>query len=95
MKKPVTIEEFSKGEGPLTHVEPEDQIPLPPPFDKIDEEPPLRPLPEASQQKYECLDDTIAVSIPKPESREEEARLVNLFLSGMRKLFSAPPRPVL
>lgn len=88
MKKPVTIEGFSRGEGPLTHVKPEDQIPLPPPFDKIDEEPPLRQLPEESQKKYECLDDTIAVSIPKPESREEEVRLVNLFLSGMRKLFN-------
>ncbi len=88
MKSPVSIKDISKGEGPLTKVEIEDQIPLPPPFDKIEEEPPLKPLSESAKQSFECLDDTIAVSIPKPESKEEEERLVNLFLSGLRKLFN-------
>jgi len=80
MKSPVTIKDFSKGEGPLVKIKLEDQIPLPPPFDKLEEEPPMKPLPKDALERYECLDDTIAVSIPKPESREEEERLVNLFL---------------
>ena len=88
MKSPVKIEDMSKGEGPLTQVELEDQVPLPPPFDKLEEEPKLKPLSEKALQSLECLDDTIAVSIPKPESKEEEERLVNLFLSGLRKLFT-------
>jgi ferredoxin len=87
MKIPVLIESISQGEGPLTHVDLQDQIPLPPPFDKIEEEPPIRPLTEAARAKFEVLDDTIAVGLPKPASKEEEERLVQQFLSGMRKLF--------
>jgi Fe-S oxidoreductase len=35
------------------------------------------------------LDDTIAVNIPVPKSKEEEEQLVNSFLSGLRKTISA------
>jgi Fe-S oxidoreductase len=89
MKEPTSFEEFSKPGGPLAHIAPEDLIPLPPPFDKIEDEPEFPPLSEAAVEKYEQLDDTIAVSLPKPESKEEEERLVKLFLSGLEKCFSA------
>ncbi len=88
MKAPSSITEFSKGDDPLAHVEIDDQVPLPPPFDKLDEEPAIPPLSEEAKAKYEVLDDTIAVNIRKPETKEEEERLVNLFLSGLKKCFN-------
>jgi len=88
IKKDLNLQDFSRGEGPLTHVDIEDQIPLPPPFDKLGEEPVMAPLSDQARKKYEVLDDTIALNLPKPASKEEEERLVNQFLSGMRKLFT-------
>jgi Fe-S oxidoreductase len=85
MKK-VTIKDFSKGDGPLTKVEIEDQIPLPAPYDKFEEEPPIGELTDKAD-KFVVLDDTIAINIPIPKTKEEEDKLVNGFLSGLRKLF--------
>jgi Fe-S oxidoreductase len=88
IKKDLSIQDIARGEGPLTHVDIEDQIPLPPPFDKREEEPVFAPLSDQARKKYEVLDDTIALSLPKPASKEEEERLVNQFLDGMRKLIT-------
>jgi len=88
MKEPSSFKDFSQPVGPLAHIDPADQIPLPPPFDKIDEEPEFAQIKDAAREKYCVLDDTIAVNLPKPESKEEEERLVKLFLSGLEKLFS-------
>jgi ferredoxin len=89
MKEPGSVKDFSKYAGqPLAHVEAIDQIPLPPPFDDVELDPPIPPLSDAAREKYEVLDDTIAVNIPKPESKEEEERLVQSFLTGLEKLFS-------
>jgi Fe-S oxidoreductase len=80
---------MSKGEGPLAHLDPEDKIPLPPPFDKIDEEPVFEPLADDIKERYECgLDDTIVVRLPKPQTKEEEQELVDKFISGVTKLFN-------
>jgi len=68
----------------------EDQTPLPPPFDTLDEEPWIAPIADDVRAKFAGLDDTIALNIPKPTSPEEEARLVGAFLAGLRRLFSAP-----
>jgi Fe-S oxidoreductase len=78
-----------KTDGPITQLSVQEQIPLPPPFDKIDQEPKLPALSAASAEKYVNLDGTIGVRIPKPKTKEEEDRLVNGFISGMRKLFNA------
>ncbi|MHC4077158.1 MAG: (Fe-S)-binding protein, partial [Planctomycetota bacterium] len=80
---------MSKGEGPLAHLDPEDKIPLPPPFDKIDEEPVFEPLADDIKERYECgLDDTIVLRLPKPQTKEEEQELVDKFISGVTKLFN-------
>ncbi|MCP4896179.1 MAG: (Fe-S)-binding protein, partial [bacterium] len=89
MKQPDSVKDIAKNPGqPLAAVAPEDQIPLPPPFDKIEDEPPIPPLADAAKEKYAVVDDTIAVNIPRPESKEEEDKFVQAFLSGLKKLFS-------
>jgi Fe-S oxidoreductase len=86
--EPVTFRNFSRGDGPVTQVTREDQIPLPAPFDDLSQEPWIAPLTEKVQTQSACLDDTIALNIPKPETPEQERRLVDAFLSGLRRLFS-------
>ncbi len=81
--------DFSEGEGSIAQIKPEDQKPLPPPFDDLDEEPFFEQLSEEARNKYALLDDTIVVKIPVPATEEEEERLVNQFLSGFRKLLTA------
>ncbi|MEW6074098.1 MAG: (Fe-S)-binding protein [Planctomycetota bacterium] len=89
MIEPKSIKEFCAGNGPLAHIDNEDQIPLPPPFDSLVDEPRIAPLREELRNGAVCLDDTILLDIPKPKTREEEEDLVNRFLSGLRKLFTA------
>jgi len=61
---------------------------LPETFAKSGEEPSFRPLSAEVQQNCECgLDNTCALSLPKPKSLEEEEVLVEAFLWGLRKLF--------
>ena len=76
------------GDKPLTYVEMQHLIPLPAPFDVIEDEPPIAPLSQDAQDKYVCnLDNTTVLKLPKPETEEEEKRLTDLFLSGMQKCF--------
>jgi Fe-S oxidoreductase len=90
MKKQLELSDMSRyGREPLIHQEPKDLKPLPAPFDNSDQEPPWKPLPKQIQESFECLlDDTCALSIPKPKSPEEERELVAKFLSGLEKLFT-------
>jgi len=89
MKKRIKVEDISKPSPKLAELRKEDFKPLPPPFEKLESTPDFAPLSEKSREKYESsLDDTIAVSIPKPENKQEEDELVAKFLSGLQKLFS-------
>jgi len=88
LKQLIELTDISADCGPLADIPLSQQIPLPPPFDNLEDEPQPTPLKDAAKEKYECdLDGTIAVNIPKPASKEEEERLVKSFLSGMKKLF--------
>ncbi len=88
-KKKLSIRDFSKPSEQLAHVAPEDLYPLPPPYDKLEEQPGFKKLREEAREKYEAtLDDTMVVNVPKPKSKEEEERLVKQFISGLEKLFS-------
>ena len=78
--------DFGDGDGALARIAFEEQVPLPPPFDRIEEEPPFKSLTEQAREKYVQLDDTIALNIPLPQSPEEEKALVESFLSGLTKL---------
>ena len=73
----------------LVNIVPEDLMPLPYPYDRPDSTPPIKPLTEEQKNRYECsLDGVSAIAIPKPKSKEEEDKLVQSFLSGLRKLLS-------
>ena len=88
MSGPVTFRSFAAAEDPVGRVAPEQQEPLPPPFDRIDQEPAIVPLADDVRDRFAGLDDTMVLNIPKPTSPEEEQRLVQAFLSGLRRLFS-------
>lgn len=84
-RKVVRLEDMWKEDDtPLTHVDLEDLMPMPEPF----EERPFTPLKPDVREKFEAsLDDTLALGIPKPKDKEEEKRLIEKFLSGLEKLF--------
>lgn len=74
---------------PLAHLENERLMPLPPPLDSPDKDRPWTPLAERVVQSCECgLDDTCALNLPQPKTKQEEDELVARFLSGLEKLFS-------
>jgi len=88
-KRRVSIEDISRPSERLSELRKEDFKPLPEPFDKTESTPDFKPLSDKAKDQYESsLDDTIAVSIPKPKSKEEERVLIEKFLSGMEKLFT-------
>ncbi|MBL6974380.1 MAG: (Fe-S)-binding protein [Deltaproteobacteria bacterium] len=81
----IKLEDMSREDDkPLTTLKVEELMDLPGPF----EEKGITPLSDEVREKYEAaLDDTVAISIPKPETPEEEKALVEKFLSGLEKLF--------
>ncbi len=87
--KRIKIEDISKPSEKLVSLDKEDFKPLPAPFETPESTPDFTPLKEETKEKYVCtLDDTVAVSFPKPQSKEEEDALVAKFLSGLEKLFT-------
>lgn len=88
-KKKVAIEDISKRPGEqMSNLDPEDLMPLPYPYNE-DITKPIKPLTDDQKSRYECsLDGVSAAAIRKPQSKEEEERLVKSFLNGLRKLLS-------
>ena len=80
-------EEISTRRGePLVKLEEKEFAPLPPPYDDYEEEP-IRELTDDQKSRWEySLDGVSCLTIPKPETPEEEERLVKAFLSGFEKL---------
>ncbi len=91
MSKFVDIHDMSREDSwPLTHVENADLMPLPAPLDSPEKDREWQPLSDKAREQYECgLDDTCALNLPKPKTKEEEEELVRKFLSGLDKLFLA------
>jgi Fe-S oxidoreductase len=88
MSGPKSVKDIAKGDGPIAHVDPRQQPPLPFPYDNPEELPEFAELDDKAREAMTTLDNTVAVNIPVPKSKQEEQELVNKFLSGMRKLFS-------
>jgi len=73
----------------LSNLSAGDLLPLPHPCGRADNITPIKPLTEEQKRKYECsLDGVCAVGITKPWSKEEQDRLIESFLNGLRKLLS-------
>jgi Fe-S oxidoreductase len=90
MTRPLSLHDMSRPDRtPLVHLENWRLMPLPCPFADPASDPAWTPLSPAAREKYECgLDDTCAVSIPRPATTADEDRLVQQFLGGLDKLFS-------
>src|SRR4030042_3347451 len=89
-RKKIRLQDISlRTEEPLITVTADDLMPLPPPLDRIGTKAPYPLLSEAKRKGYECsLDGVSALSLPKPESKEEDKKLVESFLGGLQKLLS-------
>jgi Fe-S oxidoreductase len=84
--KRIKPKDISKSCERLGHVERDELLPLPKPFDQ---EPSFRELDANARARYDAsLDDTLAVGIPTPATPDEEENLVRRFLSGLEKLLS-------
>ncbi len=89
MKNDLKVSDISKKKDQLSTLELDNLPPLPPPYDRPENLPSWKELTDKARESYECsLDDTVALSIPKPETPEQEEELVKKFLSGLEKLFS-------
>lgn len=87
--KKIKVTDISNNKGQLIELNQADFLPLPPPYDKLELEPKMKPLTADQKQRYECdLDGISAVMIPRPKSDEEKKILVDKFLSGLTKLFN-------
>ena len=71
----------------LCHIEPGELSPLPAPYEDFNQVTIPALNPEKVKHLETSLDDTIAIGIPKPASKEEEEALVRRFLSGLQKAF--------
>jgi Fe-S oxidoreductase len=89
MSRAISFASVGQPSGQLGALDDTGLVPLPPPYDKL-EEPPLPRLSDQVRSGCECsLDDTVALSLPCPANPEEEAKLVKAFLAGLDKLFDA------
>ena len=88
-KKKLKLSEMSREDGQrLVHLENNELMLLPAPLNDPAQLPPFQPLSAQAAGRYECiLDDTCAVFVPKPKSKEEEQALIGKFLAGLEKLF--------
>lgn len=89
MSKRLSFADVGRPSERLATLDAKDRLPLPPPYDQ-DDEPPLPELSAETRTACACsLDDTVAVSFPRPKTPEDERALVERFLAGLEKLFSA------
>ncbi|MFC1977210.1 (Fe-S)-binding protein [Chloroflexota bacterium] len=90
MTKRIRVKDISQDPPEqLLHFNAEELMPLPCSQGELNDNPPIGLLTEEQMSKYECsLDGLSVIQLPKPQSKEEEDRLVASFLSGLKKLLS-------
>src|SRR5512145_611373 len=86
MSRALKPSDIAKPADSLCHIDAGDLSPLPAPYEDFNQVT-IGPLnPEKMKNMETSLDDTVAIGIPKPATKEEEDALVRLFLSGLTKL---------
>ncbi|KPK87472.1 4Fe-4S ferredoxin [bacterium SM23_31] len=89
IKKPIKITDISKSKEQLVKINPQELVPLPPPYDKPDNFPKIKQLTEEQEQQMDSsLDGFVLVGFPKSVSEEQEKKWVEKFLSGVKKLLN-------
>lgn len=88
MSDQVRVEDISRrADEVLSPVRREDLIPLPPPYDKVEEEPPWKEIKPEAKERIVCnLDGFVALSLPQPKDEAEEKEYVEKFAAGLKKL---------
>ncbi len=88
--KHVDLRDISRNEREvLSPVELDHLVPLPPPYDKLDEQPVWKKLDEEARERMVCnLDGFVGLSLPWPETEEEKQEAVDKFEAGLKKLFT-------
>lgn len=85
-KKKVKLTDISKNPNQLHEINLDELMPLP--FDCGGCEK-ITPLTDEQKEKWEhSLDGVSALNLPKPQTKEEEEKLVQSFLNGLEKLLS-------
>lgn len=73
----------------LDPIGPDDLFPLPPPYDKVEEQPGWKELsPEARANAVCTLDGIATTKLPSPRTPQEEKKYVDQFVEGLEKLLS-------
>ncbi|MEI6186254.1 MAG: (Fe-S)-binding protein, partial [Dehalococcoidia bacterium] len=87
--KRIKISDISKNRGePMAELKAADLMSLPGEEPQVGK-PAIKPLSDAQKGKYEgSLDGVSALTLPKPQTKEEEDKLVRSFLNGLEKLLS-------
>ena len=87
---PVKVRDVGNDAEPLSPLDLERLVPLPPPYDRLDPAELWKELSDERQGRVDAsLDGVSALSLPRHRDREEEQRLLDGFVSGLRKLLSA------
>lgn len=88
-KKHPALRDISRNPQQLAYISSKDLMPLPYPYNNGNGAVPVKLLTDEQRSKYECsLDGVSVIGIAKPKTKEEEDKLVESFLSGLRKLLS-------
>ncbi|MBI4863529.1 MAG: (Fe-S)-binding protein [Candidatus Riflebacteria bacterium] len=84
------IEDFGRNpDRPLTQIDLEDLVPLPPPYDQAAALPKWKELTKEAKERFACnLDGVVALGLPKPKDAAEEQATVDRFVSGLKKLLT-------
>ena len=82
--------EISTIDGTMCELDPQDFVPLPPPYDKIEEQPGFKKLDAKFREDNEVNLDGVVIGglPPKPKTKEEEEKYVKSFIEAVRKLFA-------
>jgi Fe-S oxidoreductase len=91
MSNTLRVEDISKrGDELLSPVDLQELVPLPPPYDKLEEQPDWKKINDNAKDRMVCnLDGVVALSLPKPENKAQEKEYVDKFVAGLAKLLQA------